>query len=138
MLVCAGCRAPREEVEARRLADAWIAALNSHDVERLSALLTPNGLYEDVTYQRQVRGPEVRLFWSQVWALFPDLRFTRKAVISSADRVVVEWQSEAKYAGSVVTIGGVSLLEIDEGKIAVARAYYEPGSLLRYPKAQHP
>ena len=72
---------------AQRLVEAW----NTHDPERVLALLTEDHVYEDVTFGAVNRGPaETRQFFAGAFAAFPDIHFAPTAAVASAERGAVE------------------------------------------------
>ena len=67
------------------IADSWIAAWNSHDVENVVAIFTTDVLYEDVTFGAANHGSaELRKFAASIFDAVPDAKF--ELVNSSADR----------------------------------------------------
>ena len=61
---------------ARRLHRRWEEAWNSHDPERLLALMTDDIVYEDSAWPTTMHGhADVRRFLDSVWTAMPDLRF---------------------------------------------------------------
>ena len=61
-----------------RYADDWLAAWNSHDTERVFALLDEDIVWDDrVFWHEVVYGREaMRPYMDKVWAAMPDVRFT--------------------------------------------------------------
>jgi ketosteroid isomerase-like protein len=58
-----------------RIAENWIDAWNSHDVEKVLAIFTPDVLYEDLPFGVRARGSkELRAFALSIFAAVPDIR----------------------------------------------------------------
>jgi steroid delta-isomerase-like uncharacterized protein len=77
--------AQTQETHAQSLDPAWLAdflerwegAWNSHDADRLLALMTEDIVYDDSSWPTTMRGHDaVRAFLEFVWRGSPDMRFT--------------------------------------------------------------
>jgi steroid delta-isomerase-like uncharacterized protein len=63
---------PRLEEFAALYVDAW----NSHDADRLLALMSADVVYDDSAWRVTMRGrDDVRHFLAHAWRAFPDMRF---------------------------------------------------------------
>lgn len=55
---------------------AYLSAWNSHDPDRLLALVSPDVVYDDSAWPVTMRGrDDVRPFLAHAWRAFPDMRF---------------------------------------------------------------
>jgi steroid delta-isomerase-like uncharacterized protein len=55
---------------------AYLAAWNSHEPDRLLELLAPDVVYDDSAWPQTMRGhDDVRAFLKHAWTAFPDMRF---------------------------------------------------------------
>lgn len=117
------------EAEAQEFALEWIAAWNSHDLERIL------GHYADdveVTSPlvETVMGPgrvtvtgkqKLREYWRAALARYPDLRFTLFRAYAGSRSLVIHYRS-------VQALVGVECLELDgDGRIHRALAHYALG-----------
>lgn len=84
------------------LGEAWIAAWNSHDLERILALyaedaeMTSDGIVRlGFTVQGSVRGKQnLRAYWSKALALLPNLHFVPSGYFTSPNSVVVDYVND--------------------------------------------
>ena len=84
------------------LGQAWIAAWNSHDLERVLALyaddaeMTSDGIVRlGFAVQGSVRGKQnLRAYWSKALALLPDLHFEPAGFFTSPNSVVVNYTND--------------------------------------------
>jgi predicted ester cyclase len=73
------------------------------------------------------RGPEhVEKHWDATMAAFPDLKFTVEDVLVDGDKVVLRWESNATFTGTLggvsgrgqaMTVHGISIFRMQDGKI---------------------
>jgi steroid delta-isomerase-like uncharacterized protein len=128
-------------VTTASLADQWIDAWNTHDVERVLACLTADALYEDVPLGAVNRGADaVRGFIQTGWAAFPDMRFELTTSAISGDHGTAEWVMAGTHAGDFpglpatgrpFSVRGVSVLELAGDKIRSVRDYWDFATVLR-------
>jgi predicted ester cyclase len=74
------------------------------------------------------RGPEfVEKQWASTFAAFPDLKFAVEDVLVDGDKVVIRWVSTGTFTGTLgevagrgqaVTVHGISIFRMQDGKIA--------------------
>ena len=119
------------------IADSWIAAWNSHDVEEVVAIFTADVLYEDVTFGAANHGSaELRKFAVSIFDAVPDAKF--ELVNSSADRAhgSIEWifsgTDHGLYkTGKRFSVRGVSVIDLRGGRISRNLDYYDAASIMR-------
>lgn len=95
---------------ARRFADQWATAWNSHDLERILAHYTDDVVFSSPKIVQllgdesgQVRGKDqLRAYWATGLALLPDLHFTVEDVRVSVDSLVINYRNEQDHAVSEV------------------------------------
>lgn len=118
------------------LLEAW----NSHDIERVAPFYAPDYIGEDVGQARPQYGPDerCRVLASYVRA-FPDLHFTGESIVQG-NRVALSWTMTGTHQGTLmripptgrrVSVRGVSLLTIEDGKITHGRNIWDTAGLLR-------
>ena len=96
----------RDHPDLFALGEAWIAAWNSHDLERVLALysddveMTSDGIVRlGFTVQGTVRGKQnLRAYWSKALALLPNLHFSTIGFFTSPDSVIVHYTNERGQA----------------------------------------
>jgi len=119
------------------IAESWIAAWNSHDVEEVVAIFTADVLYEDVTFGAANHGSaELRKFAASIFDAVPDAKF--ELVNSSADRRhgSIEWifsgTDHGLYkTGKRFSVRGVSVIDLRGGRISRNLDYYDAASIMR-------
>lgn len=112
----------------------YAAAWNSHDTEKLVSLFTDDCVYEELGIGVIKRGKEeLRAFINGFFANFPDVNFEPKSSFISGNWYCAEWVWTGTYKGNApglpatgkkVSIRGVSVGELKEGKIKRNSDYY--------------
>src|SRR5215467_1688043 len=75
-----------------KIEENWIAAWNSHDVNRVIPLFTDDVLYEDVTFGAVNHGSaDLRKFASFFFEAVPDMKFEVLNSSIEGKRGVIEW-----------------------------------------------
>ena len=125
------------------VAQQWLDAWNSHDVERVLACLTADAVYEDVPLGAVNRGhDEARQFILAGWAAFPDLRFETTGSAISGEHGRAEWTMSGTHrgdfpglpaTGKTFSVRGVSVLDLTAGghTIRHVRDYWDFTTVLR-------
>lgn len=113
---------------AGRFAEDWVAAWNSHDLERVLSHYADD--FEMASpYIAQLAGvpdgklkgkPAVRAYWAKALSLMPTLRFELMAVLPGVDSVVIYYRGVRGMAAEVFFFDG-------EGKVVKACAHYAVG-----------
>ncbi len=91
-----------EHPEMIALGEAWIAAWNSRDLERILTLyaedaeMTSDGIVRlGFTVQGSVRGKQnLRAYWSKALALLPNLHFVPSGYFTSPNSIVVDYVND--------------------------------------------
>jgi steroid delta-isomerase-like uncharacterized protein len=125
------------EQKKPRVAENFIAAWNSHDVEKVIPVFTDDVLYEDVTFGAVNHGStELRKFAASIFAAIPDVRF--ELVNSTIDRGhgTIEWvftgTDRGLYkSGKRFSVRGVSVIDLREGRISRNLDFYDAASIMR-------
>jgi len=72
----------------------------------------------------------LREFWMGYRDTFGEMRSEfRNVFADDAGHAALEWNTSGEANGNDVSYDGVSLLEIEEGKVSRFRAYFDPRSL---------
>jgi steroid delta-isomerase-like uncharacterized protein len=119
----------------------YLAAWNSHDVEKIASFYTDDCVYEDVAMGVVNRGKEeLKAFVRFSFAAFPDLKFERKPIFSAGDWSAREWVMSGTHTGDIpglpttgksFSIRGASISELHEGKIRQNTDYWNLASFLQ-------
>ena len=120
-----------------RVAESFIAAWNSHEVEKVIPVFTNDVLYEDVTFGAVNHGSaELRKFAASIFVAVPDVKF--ELVNSAVDRKhgTIEWLFTGTDRGLYKTgkrfsVRGVSVIDLRGGKISRNLDFYDAASIMR-------
>jgi len=129
--------AQRSRSTQDRIVENWVAAWNSHDVNRVIPLFTNDVLYEDVTFGAVNHGSaDLRKFASFFFAAVPDMKFEVVKSFVQGKCGTIEWTFSGTDRGVYKTgkkfsVRGVSILELDHGKIARNLDFYDSATIMR-------
>ncbi len=81
-------------------------------------------------------GPDgARTFWAEYRGTFESARSTFRNVIAGNGNAALEWTTEGtSFEGTPLSYAGVTVLEIEEGKVSRSSAYFNPKELGRQVK----
>ncbi len=119
------------------LADTFIQALRtleeSKEAAPLAALYADTAQIGNVLAPDHFHGPEgAREFWTEYRGTFRQVRSEFRNVIASNGRAALEWTTTGtSFEGDPVHYAGVTVLEMDGGKITRSSAYFDPAALGR-------
>jgi uncharacterized protein len=100
------------------LIDAYNEAWNTHDLDAIVALHAPGMVFENHTAGERAEGDAVRAHIAEIFANWPDLRFTGRSLYVGGDFVVQEWRAYATHSsGKELTWEGVDIFPFKDGKI---------------------
>ncbi len=117
----------------RELAERWIDALNSHDPKQVVQLLSPTAKYSDPSTPEPVKPTELAFRWEQGWKLWKDQVYQPRKIVSAGQSVAIEWHIEQTHPSGVpVPVNGVTVLDIQDGRIVAVRSYFDPSVYLRF------
>jgi steroid delta-isomerase-like uncharacterized protein len=124
----------------------WLEAWNSHEVERLLALMTEDIEYRDDSWPKPMRGhADVREFLEAIWRATPDMTFellTGPYVIPGEPRAAFHWRGWGTHAGLLEPPGfapthrrwqldGVDFHEYRDGRVCKLRIAFDMMSASR-------
>lgn len=130
----------------RELAARYIDAWNGQNAQAMADLLTEDVVWSDPALPEPVRGiAAVQEFMRSSWQAFPDLRFEEPNpphLSVNGDRVAWAWRMHGTMNGPVeppgfaptgrkMTVDGVDLWILRDGRIADYRAFYDLMDLAR-------
>ena len=126
-----------QNATAQQLVDAW----NTHDPERVVALLTEDHVYEDVTFGAVNHGPaETRQFFAGAFAAFPDIHFALTAAVGGGEHGAIEWTMTGTHLGDMpglpatgkaFNVRGATVFEATGDKVRAVRDYWDFATMLR-------
>lgn len=112
----------------------YIDASNSHDVQAIAKEFSEGATYVDPAVGQQVSGEAMTGYLKGLFASFPDLKYEVTSMMSQGDTVVFEWVMQGKNSGDgpahpathrKLTLPGIDVLEVENGKINKARVYFD-------------
>ena len=130
----------------RDFATQWIDACNSHEVNRLLALMSEDIEYRDDAWPKPMRGhADVREFLESSWRAFPDITvelLDGPYVIPGEPRAALHWRGWATHTGPLEPPGfaptgrrweqdGVDFHEYRDGRVCKLRITFDMLSVSR-------
>ncbi len=127
--------------QIRRLVNELYAAWSLHQPERIDAIFTDDGIYEDVAGGQVHRGKEeIKQLLRSAFTWAPDFRVTMKSLVIAENSAATEWVSEGIQTGPIgnlpasgnsFRLRGTSILGFRNGKITRVTDYYDMASFLK-------
>jgi steroid delta-isomerase-like uncharacterized protein len=116
----------------------WEAAWNSHDPERVVAMMHPDCVYDDAGWHKTMRThDDVREFLNHAWRAMPDLTFSVVALarVPGESKAIAHWLARATVTGPIdppgfaatndrVEFYGCDFHEYRDGKLARLRIIF--------------
>ena len=130
----------------RDFATRWLDAWNSHEVDRLLALMSEDIEYRDDAWPKPMRGhADVREFLEASWRAFPDMTFELLSgpyVIPGEPRAAFHWRGWATHTGPLEPPGlaptgrrweidGADFHEYRDGRVCKLRIAFDMLSVSR-------
>jgi steroid delta-isomerase-like uncharacterized protein len=114
----------------------WAAAVNSGDVDRVLALFTDDGVWEEVAIGLAAQGPdEIGAHLDRLFTAVPDFNFDVTSGFVAGDRALVEWTVSGTYSsdfpglppanGQRFSFRGASVFALADGKIQDYTEYWD-------------
>jgi ketosteroid isomerase-like protein len=122
------------EQTAKRFIEALGKLEDGRELETMVRLYAPDAEVGNVVSPEKFRGPEgAREFWGAKYRdTFGEVRSTFRNVFATETRAALEWTTEGTSAdGAPVKYDGVSILEIEGGRVTRFCAYFNAGELGR-------
>jgi steroid delta-isomerase-like uncharacterized protein len=112
-------------------------AFNRQDLDALVACFTPRGTYRDTFYGEHAGPAGLREMFARMFREGRDYAWTMDAVVESPACAAAEWtfsyivaEAVPRSAGRKVRFRGMSLFELEGGRIAAYREYFDTGAAL--------
>ena len=107
---------------SKEVADGFVEALRkleeNEDVEALVEIHTEDCEVGNVSVSETFKGHKgLREFWRSYRSTCGQMRSEFRNVIATEDRAALEWTTEGTSNGNAVSYSGVSILEIEGGKV---------------------
>ena len=121
------------EQVAQAFIDALRALEETKDAGPLTALYAENASVGNVVAPDQYHGPDgAKKFWTEYRGTFEAAKSEFRNVIAGDGRAALEWTTKGTgFNGSPLEYSGVTILEIDGGKVTRSSAYFNPKALGR-------
>ena len=116
---------------SKEVADRFVEALwkleEDRDVEALVGVHTEDCDVGNVAVPKTFSGHDgLREFWTSYRDTFGSMKSEFRNVFADAGHAALEWTTSGDANGKDVSYDGVSLLEIEGGKVSRFRAYFDP------------
>ena len=112
-------------------------AFNRADVAGLVACFTPTASYRDTFYGEHTGPDGLRAMFERMFREGTDYAWTMDAVVESATLAAAEWtfgytvtEAVPRSTGRKIRFRGMSLFELEGGRIARYREYFDTGAAL--------
>jgi steroid delta-isomerase-like uncharacterized protein len=118
----------------------WWAAWNSHDWKKTSPFYADDCIMEDLPSKISHGKREVEAYYEYLLVGYPDLHFEAKTTFGGKNQIASEWIMSGTHTGNTArfkatgkkfSVRGVSILEVQSGKIIRETDYWDMVSLLR-------
>ena len=119
---------------SKEVADGFVEALRKleedRDVEALVEIHTEDCEVGNVSVPQTFRGHDgLREFWTEYRKTFGEMKSTFRNVFATEEGAALEWRTEGTSNGEDVSYDGVSILEIEDGKVRRFMAYFDTRDL---------
>jgi len=117
--------------EEKKLVQNVVAAISSHDIEKIESFFTDDCVYEDIAFGEVMVGKEaVKAGYSALFSAVPDFKLEIVSLISASMWIASEWiMTGTSTTGKSFSTQGVTISEMQGGKVSRNRDYYNPSSL---------
>ena len=100
------------------------------DVEALVEIHAEDCEVGNVSVSKSFRGHVgLREFWTEYRKTFGEMKSTFRNVFATEEGAALEWRTEGTSNGDTVSYAGVSILEVEGGKVRRFMAYFDPRAL---------
>ena len=118
----------------KEVADNFVEALRKleedREVEALVEIHTEDCEVGSVSVPGTFRGHEgLREFWTSYRSTFGEMRSEFRNVFATEEGAALEWTTEGTSNGDSVSYAGVSILEVEGGKVRRFMAYFDTRAL---------
>ena len=117
--------------------ETFAAAFNRRDVDGLLALFTDTASYDDLFFGPHAGRQRLREMFERMFREGRDYTWSMTAAVEDGRRAAGEWtfsytvtDAVPRSAGRTIRFGGMSLFELENGKIRAYREYANLGAPL--------
>jgi limonene-1,2-epoxide hydrolase len=119
---------------SKEVADGFVEALRkleeNREVEALVEIHTEDCEVGNVAVSETFRGHDgLREFWTSYRSTFGEMRSEFRNIFVTEEGAALEWTTEGTSNGDSVSYAGVSILEVEGGKVRRFMAYFDPRAL---------
>jgi steroid delta-isomerase-like uncharacterized protein len=119
---------------SKEVAEDFIEALrkleDDRDVEALVEIHAEDCEVGNVSVSETFRGHDgLREFWTEYRKTFDEMKSSFRNVFATEEGAALEWTTEGTSNRDTVTYDGVSILEVDGGKVRRFMAYFDTRDL---------
>ena len=119
---------------SQEVADGFVEALRKleedRDVEALVEIHTEDCEVGNVSVRGTFRDHDgLREFWTEYRKTFGEMKSTFRNVFAAEEGAALEWTTEGTSNGDTVSYDGVSIIEVDGGKVRRFMAYFDTRDL---------
>ena len=119
---------------SQEIANGFVEALRqleeNRDVEALVGIHAEDCEVGNISVPETFRGHEgLREFWTEYCKTFDEMKSTFRYVFATEEGAALEWTTEGTSNGDRVSYDGVSILEIEGGKVRRFMAYFDTRDL---------
>jgi steroid delta-isomerase-like uncharacterized protein len=132
------------DAQLRELIDRYNDAWNSHDVDAIVTMHTPDMVFENHTAGESAQGEEVAAHIASIFAAWPDIHFTTRRLYVREELIVQEWTARATHvnelrrgelvapaSGKTVEWEGLDVFPFENGLIKRKDVYSDSMTILR-------
>lgn len=119
------------------IAKDFASAFNRQDVETLVSLFTDTATYDDLFYGRHAGRATLREMFARMFREGRDYAWSMDVEVEDGRHAAAEWtfgytvtDAVPRSAGRKIRFGGMSLFELEGGKIRAYREYANTGAAL--------
>lgn len=116
------------------IVEEFAAAFNRQDVDALLGCFTAGGTYRDALYGDHAGTTALRGMFARMFREGRDFAWTMDTIVETPLRAAAEWtfsyvvtEAVPRSAGRRIRLRGMSLLELEGGRIAAYREYVDTG-----------
>jgi ketosteroid isomerase-like protein len=111
-----------------RVVREFAQAFNEHAVDRLTALMTDDCVFENTHPKpdgaRLEGAPAITAYWQWLFQVSPQAHFAVEELFGHADRAVVRWRyTWCTRSGTVGCVRGVDLFRVQNGQVTEKLSY---------------
>lgn len=116
---------------------AFERAFNQQDLDALVACFAPAGTYRDTFFGEHAGTDGLRAMFARMFHEGRDYKWSMDAIVEGAERAAAEWtfsyvvtDAVPRSTGRSVRFRGMSIFELEGGRIARYREYFDTGAAL--------